>query len=123
MAGPVVGGHQASWTGQLKAVMDNIDPEIRDIVLALNRQGLKKMKSCAGHPALSGCRNVRGYLWFDNHLDKLELIKRLKGYGLKEIKVAWDKENGETTIASFAPIGTPKQFSDFGSLVFSLTLP
>jgi len=123
MTGPMIGRHQAPWPEQLATIMDDIDPEIRDIVLALNEQGLKTMMSCAGHPGLSGRPGVRGYLWFDSHLDKIELVNRLEAFGLKEIKVEWDDENGKTTIASFTPIGSPKRFSDLGSLVFSLMLP
>ena len=123
MIKPVVSGSQAQRIEKLKTIMDDIDPEVRDIILGLNMQGLKTLMSCAGHPGLPGFEDLRGYLWFDNHLNKMELISKLKTFGLKNIKVEWDDVYGETTIASFAPIGIPKQFSDLGSLIFSLTLP
>ena len=123
MVRPVVNGHQAQWIEKLKAVMDDLDLEIRDIIVTLNTQGLRTIMSCAGHPGLPGFKDIRGFIWFANHLNKTELISKLKTFGLKDIKVEWDDENGETTIASFAPIGEPKRFFDFGSLIFSLTLP
>jgi len=123
MEEPVISQHKVSGSELPEAVLVDIDPEIRDIVLALNRQGLRTVMSCSGHPGLSGCPTVRGYLWFDGYIDKDELADKLKDYGLAEIKVARDDENGGTTIASFAPIGTPKRFTDFGSLIFSLILP
>lgn len=103
--------------------MEDIDPEVRDIILELNRRGLKTIMSCAGHPGLPGFKAIRGYIWFDKHLNKTELTIKLKTFGFEAIKVEWDDEYGETTIASFAPIGLPKRLSNFGSLVFSLTLP
>jgi len=118
-----VSGCQSQSIEKLKTIINEIDPEIRDIVLELNAKGRKTLMSCAGHPGLQGSRGIRGYIWFENHLGKMELTGELRTLGLKAIKVEWDDEYGETTIASFAPIGLPKQLSDFGSLIFSLTLP
>jgi len=39
----------------------DIDPEIRQPVLELNRQGYRTCMSCAGHPSASG-PNYRGYI-------------------------------------------------------------
>lgn len=123
MIDSLANGCREQRIGNLKKVLDDIDLEIRDIIVKLNIKGLKTILSCAGHPGLPGFRDIRGYIWFDGHLNKTELISELKTFSLKDIRVEWDDGNGETTIASFAPIGIPKRFSDFGSLVFSLTIP
>ena len=123
MVDPLADGCQAPFFEKLKMVADDLDPEIKAVVVELTRKGYQTILSCAGHPGLSGFRDVRGYIWFDTHLNKTELISELKTFNLNDVRVEWDDGNGETTIASFAPIGIPKRFSDFGSLIFSLALP
>lgn len=63
----------------------SIDPELRPVVIALNRKGYKTLFSCAGHP---GWLEQKGALLFRKRFtpeDKIAIMDIMKKYGLKNV--------------------------------------
>jgi len=95
-----------------------LDPEIVDLVMALNEAGFVTYGSCAGHPSYSGEGMMRGYVSFEEYRDKGGIMKILKGYGLRNIRIEYamddsDGYRGEATWVSFDAIGVPKWDGDY----------
>jgi len=91
-----------------------IDPEIKSLIVELNKNGFITTGSCAGHGKYgSGLGEQRkGYVWFERPIDKNNkavVVSLMKKHGCKEIRFAHSKE------ARFAPMGkiaTQKEMKD-----------
>ncbi|MFC2003557.1 hypothetical protein ACFLV4_06430 [Chloroflexota bacterium] len=64
-----------------------IDPEIADVVVALNEAGFITYGSCAGHNAYIGAGKEMGYFSIEGYRDKERIRRILEAYGLKSIRV------------------------------------
>lgn len=90
-----------------------LDREIVDLIIQLNRAGFVTYSSCAGHPSYSGKGMMRGYISFEGYNDKEGIRKMLEAHGLRHIRIEHrlDDTNGyrgEATLVSFDAIGKPE---------------
>lgn len=95
-----------------------LDPEIVELIIELNKAGFITYGSCAGHPSYSGEGMMRGYISFEGYNYKEGLMKILKAYGLRNIRIEYvlddsDNYRGEATLVSFDAIGIPKWNGDY----------
>ena len=95
-----------------------LDPEIVELIIELNKAGFITYGSCAGHPSYSGKGMMRGYISFEGYNDKEGIMKILKAYGLRNIRIEYrpdasDNYRGEATLVSFDAIGIPKWSGDY----------
>ena len=94
-----------------------LDPEIVELIIELNKAGFSTYGSCAGHPSYSGKGMMRGYISFERYRDKEGIMRILKAYGLRNIRIEYamddsDGYRGEATLVSFDAIGIPKYSGD-----------
>jgi hypothetical protein len=99
------------WATFQRDRFEFIDPEIKSVVLELNRKGYYTNESCAGHVNARHKGYQRGVIWIWKIYDAPVIAGILKKHGLKNIK------RSHVTIEhvqySFDPIGKPRS-SSFG---------
>jgi hypothetical protein len=76
----------------------DVDPEIRDVIIELNRKGFKTIGNCAGH-------RDNGFLSVGkNGYNEKAVTEILKRHNLKILKIEADK-NPYSVFYSFSPVG------------------
>jgi hypothetical protein len=69
-------------------IIYDIDPQIREFVIALNKKGYRTEGSCAGHK-----RGERGFVTIKGNFEKLnrdnqiKIVNLAKNYGLKNLRL------------------------------------
>ncbi len=92
---------------------DDLDQEIRDIIIKLNSGGFITEGSCAGHRDCPLGHGDRGFICFELGYSNAAIIAALTWYGLKNItlEVRHYDDGGDSIFANFDPVGEP--ISDF----------
>lgn len=93
----------------------DIDPEIRQPVIDLNRQGIRTCGSCAGHPGVCGAERGFISIGYEHHErqgtaalhpEVEERIKQtLRSHGLQRVTVDSPSQGRPYVPVKFAPVG------------------
>ncbi|MBA7552315.1 hypothetical protein ES705_44873 [subsurface metagenome] len=86
---------------------DDLDPEIREVIIRLNASGFITAGSCAGHRDCPPSHGDRGFISFESVYSHAAIVAALTWYGLKNITVEaiHDIDCGDWTVARFDPVG------------------
>ena len=89
-----------------------IDPEIKPLIIELNKNKFVTMGSCAGRGKYgAGLGSDRkGYIWFKKDIvgnDRTQVIASMKNHGCKDIRFT------NPTEVRFSPMGKPSSLKEF----------